>query len=247
MARQPQLVRAFVDLADTVVPGFDVVEFLGFLCERCVEAVGLDAAGAALADDRGELALVGGSSAPIRALELFEVQCGHGPCEEAYGTGQLVLAEDLDKAESRWPEFVPMARRQGFHSTVAFPLRLRTQRLGALNVLGLELGSPDEADLRSLQALADVASIGILHERAVREVRGLARQLEHALDRRIVIEQAKGVVGAELGIDMVAAFERMRRFARQRNRRLRDVAQELLDGTLSPESLHGPSVDDATE
>jgi hypothetical protein len=240
MAREPQLVRAFVDLADTLVSGFDVVEFLGRLCVRCVEAVGLDAAGATLADDRGRLALVGASSDRMRALELFEVQSGQGPGADAYDTGERVVAEDLADAGKQWPQFVPVALAQGFHSAAAFPLRLRTQRIGALNVFWLDFGGLDERDLRWLQALADVASIGILHERAMREATAVASQLERALDRRVVIEQAKGVVGAKLGIGMPAAFEHMRRFARQRNLRLRDVAQELVDGTLPPQRLAGP-------
>jgi GAF domain-containing protein len=240
MAMQQQLVRAFVDLADTLVSDFDVVAHLGVLCERCVEAVELDAAGAALADDRGRLALVAASNERMKALELFEIQTGQGPCADAFGTGELVVAEDLDRAAGRWPRFVPMALREGFHSAAAFPLRSRTQRIGALNVYRPHAGGLDEQELRWLQALADVASIAILHERALRAARVVARQLEQALDRRVVIEQAKGVVGTTLGIDMPAAFESMRRFARQGNRRLHDVAQQLVDGTLSPRRLRGP-------
>jgi hypothetical protein len=240
MARYQQSVEAFVDLADTLVPDFDVVAHLRVLCERCVEAVELDAAGAALADDQGKLALVAASDERTRALERFEVQIGQGPCADAYGTGERVVAEELDKAAGRWPRFVPMALREGFHSAAAFPLQLRAHRIGALNVYRPRSGSIDERDLGWLQALADVASIGILHERAVREAQLVVRQLEDALDRRVVVEQAKGVVATTLGIDMATAFERMRRFSRQRNRRIHDVAQELVDGKLSAESLPGP-------
>jgi GAF domain-containing protein len=233
------MARSFVDLADTLVRDFEILEFLDLLCRRCVEVLDVAAAGVLLADKGGALRLVAASSEAMRVLEVFEVQHDEGPCLEAYRSGEQIETGDLSHASSRWPRFAPKAVEAGFRRAFGFPLRLRTDRIGALNLFRTTATDLDAADIRAAQALADIAAIGILQERALREANALSEQLQHALNSRVTIEQAKGMVVSKLGIGMGEAFERLRGHSRHQNILLRDVAAAVIDGGLRPEDLVG--------
>jgi len=227
-----------VELADTLVDDFDVVELLTHLADRCVEVLDVAAAGLMIARPGGEdLHVVASSSDAMRVLELFELQAEEGPCPDSYRTGEPVLNEDLASVDGRWPRFAPRALGAGFRSVHALPMRLRGQTIGALNLFRAAEGSLDEADVVAAQALADVATIAILQQRAAVEARVLNEQLSQALNTRIVIEQAKGVLAERANLDMEQSFARLRAHARSHNLRLAGVAQAVIDGTLSTESL----------
>jgi GAF domain-containing protein len=241
-SREARLARAFLELADTLVQAFDLLEFLEALCAWCVDILEVDAAGVLLVDEREhELRLVAASSERMRVLEVFESQQSEGPCVDAYRTVDQVIVPDLLPSADRWPRFTPKALESGFRSAFGFPLRLRDQCIGALNLFRTEPTTLGEMDARAAQALADAAAIGILQERALREARELSEQLQHALHSRVVIEQAKGIVSNGLVVDMEEAFERLRRFSRDRNEPLRTVAERIVDGSLPPESLTRPA------
>jgi GAF domain-containing protein len=240
VTREERLARAFVDLADTLVRDFEILDFLDLLCQRC-EVLDVSATGVLLADKDQELRLVAASSEAMRVLEVFEVQNDEGPCLEAYRSGEQVVATDLSEASSRWPRFAPKAMEEGFRAAFGFPLRLRTDRIGALNLFCTTASDLEPADVRAAQALADIAAIGILQERALTEAHALSEQLQHALHSRVIIEQAKGIVASQLGVDMGEAFDRLRRHSRQRNVPLRDVAAATIDGELPPQDLSGPA------
>jgi transcriptional regulator with GAF, ATPase, and Fis domain len=189
------------------------------------------AAGLLLADPRGELRVVAASSEAARLLELFQLQNDQGPCLDCYRSGQPVQAADLDAAAARWPRFAPVARQAGFAAVQALPMRLREQVIGALNLFRAAPGVFDPADVRVGQALADVATISLLHERSMRHSDALNEQLQTALNSRVVIEQAKGKLAERLGVDMDQAFSLLRDFARNRNLRLSDLAQAFIDGS----------------
>jgi GAF domain-containing protein len=225
-----------VELADTLVKDFDVVDFLHTLTQRCVELVDVDAAGLALADHSGMLRVVAASDEQARLLELFEVQNEEGPCLDAYRTGHIVVEEHLDTSE-RWRRFKEEALADGFLSVHAVPMRLREDVIGALNLFRLKPGRLADEEAAICRALADVATIGLLQERAVREARVLAEQLQAALNSRIVIEQAKGVLAEQSHVEMDVAFELLRGFARTNNRRLADVARDLLEARISAAQL----------
>jgi GAF domain-containing protein len=233
--REGRLVRAFVDLADTLVGDYDVGDFLHVLCERCVEIFDFDAVGVLLLGEHEQLRLTAASSEQLRVLELFEIQQEEGPCQDAYQTGAQVTQHDLRQADERWPRFAPAALDAGFRSVYAFPLRWRDDRIGALNMFRAEPGPFDELDIAAAQALADVAAIGILQQRALAEAKLRAEQLQHALNSRVVIEQAKGVIAERLGIDPEEAFERLRRHARNNQRRLHDSARMVVEGKVMPD------------
>jgi GAF domain-containing protein len=232
MLREALLARTFVELADTLVDDFDVVELLTHLTDRCMEVLDVSAAGLMLAAPGGELRVVASSSEAMRLLELFELQAQDGPCLDCYRRGEPVVNKNLGAIDGRWPRFTPVAIEAGFRSVHALPMRLRGMIIGALNLFRSGEGTMEEADLLAAQALADVATIAILQHRAASEAQVLNEQLNHALNSRIIIEQAKGVVAERAGLDIEHAFARLRGYARNNNLRLVDVAQRVLDGTL---------------
>lgn len=235
--RETLLARALVELADTLVDDFDVVELLTLLVERCVELLGISAAGLMLVSPHGDLRLAASSSEAMRVVELFELQSAEGPCLDCYHGGEAVLNEDLATVNGRWPTFAPVALGAGFRSVHALPMRLRGQVIGALNLFSVEAASIDSVEVLAGQALADMATIAILQHRAAVESQLLNEQLNFALNSRIVIEQAKGVLAERAGVDMAQAFTRLRNHARNHNLRLVDVAASVIDGTLSTAAL----------
>jgi transcriptional regulator with GAF, ATPase, and Fis domain len=220
----------FVELADTMVADFDVIDFLHLLTDRSVALLAASAAGVVLADPRGELRLAAASSEEAGLLELFQLQNDQGPCLECFRTGRPVTAADLAGPAPRWPRFAAAAVQAGFATVEALPMRLRDQTIGALNLFRAEPSPLDPADLRIGQALADVATIGLLQERNVRRRETVAEQLQAALNSRVIIEQAKGKLAERLSIDMDRAFTMLRDYARSSNQRLTNVARDFVNG-----------------
>jgi GAF domain-containing protein len=237
VAREQRLAEVFVELADTLVEQFDVVDFLQVLTERCVELVDTDAAGLMLDDQRGTLQVVAYTDESARLLELFELQREEGPCLDCFATGQAISNVDLADAASRWPTFAEAARGVGYTLSHALPLRLRRQVIGALNLFSVAPTPLSDGHLAVAQALADVATISLLHERAVRDQVALSEQLQTALHSRIVIEQAKGILSAQAGTDVAAAFALMRTHARRSGEPLTTVANAVIAGSVDAAQL----------
>lgn len=237
MTREKLLVETFVGLADTLVDAYDVIDFMQTLAERGVELLDVSAAGIMLADSDGNLRHAACSSEQMRLVEFFELQVEEGPCFDAFREGRSILCASPEDAMVRWPRFAPHAQDAGYASVSAVPMRLRSQVIGALNLFSTEARALNEEDLDVAQAMADIATIGILHERVVRDSRDFSAQLEFALDSRIAIEQAKGIVAEHNQINVDKAFELIRRFTRDQNRLLSDTARQIIDGKLSPDEL----------
>jgi GAF domain-containing protein len=235
-----RLAQTFVELADTLVVGFDLMDFLHTLTERCVELLGVDAAGLLLADGRGALRLVAGSTEQARVAELFQIQNDEGPCVDCFRSGQAVIISDIRSSgiAKRWPRFAPAALGMGFAGVHALPMRLRDQVIGTLNLFRTAPDGLDPAVARAARALVDVATIGILQERAVRQQELVAGQLQAALHSRVMIEQAKGVLAERHGVTPDQAFVMLRRCARDHNRPLTTLAGEVIQGTfdIAPDS-----------
>jgi transcriptional regulator with GAF, ATPase, and Fis domain len=229
--REQLLAVTFVELADTLVAEFDVVDFLHGLVDRAVQLLDVDAAGLMLADQRGSLRVIASSTEQARLVELFQLQHDQGPCLECYQTGRPVYETDMAAAAERWPMFAPAAAGAGFAAMQAIPMRLRDDVIGAMNLFMATPRRLDESGLRIGQALADVATIGLLQERNLRHQEVLAEQLQGALNSRVVIEQAKGVLAERMGLDMGQAFERLRGQARLQNRRLAELAGAVANGS----------------
>jgi GAF domain-containing protein len=237
MAKDAQLGRALVELTDTLVDDFDVVELLTLLTDRCVDVLDVAAAGLMLVSPDGELRVVASSSEAMRVLELFELQAEQGPCLDCYHTGKPVVNKDLNPHDDRWPRFAKEALQAGFHSVHALPMRLRGTTIGALNLFHTERGEMTQHDLHAAQALADVATIAILQHRAVLQAQLVNEQLQQALNSRIVIEQAKGIVAERFNLSMEDAFHTLRNHARHNNLGLVNVCRDLIDGKLTVKAL----------
>jgi GAF domain-containing protein len=231
MNREAALVQTFVDLADTLVDDFDIVDLLTALSDRCVEVLDVSTVGIMLVDANGELRAMASSSEVMRVVELFELQSKEGPCLDSHRSGQPI-DELLAPATDRWPTFAPVALAAGFRAAAAIPMRLRDQIIGALNLFQTEARALSGDDSLVARALADIATIAILQHRKIAEADVLNDQLNHALTSRIIIEQAKGIVAERQQLDMPDAFDRLRAYARTNNRRLHDVAMEIVGGTL---------------
>jgi GAF domain-containing protein len=232
-SRESQLSRAFVRLADTLVADFDVVDLLHWLVEECTRILDTQAGGLMLVDPAGQLQLVASTSEKAELVEVFQLAAGEGPCLDCYRNGAAVTVGDIDAASQRWPEFAAMALKQGFRSVHSTPLRLRGEIIGTMNLFSVHLGELRTEDISVAQALADVATIGILQERNVRSANLVAEQLQHALDSRILIEQAKGVLASSAGMTMDEAFSAMRTYARNGSVTLRKVADDVIARRLN--------------
>jgi GAF domain-containing protein len=236
-SREEALAATFVMLADTLVDDYDVVELLDSLVRSCVEILGVTAAGLLLNDQKGNLSVVASSSEESRLLEVCQLQSDAGPCLDCVRAGASVISDDLAQDRARWPLFVAAALDAGFHSVFAVPLRLRDQTIGGLNLFGSAPGPVSLADQLLAQALADVATIGILQQRSAHRSSLLAEQLQYALNSRIMVEQAKGVLTERHQVSMDLAFNALRRHARNNNLKLAEVAQAVVRGDTDPATI----------
>lgn len=238
MPNETLLVHTLVKLADSLVDDFDVVELLSLLADGCVEVLGVSAAGVMLVAPDGDLRVIASSSESMRGVELFELQADEGPCVDCFASGEAVLNQDLTLVDGRWPRLAPVAVEAGFHVAHALPMRLRGAVIGALNLFSRDACVLSDEDVVAGQALAAVATIAILQQRVVSEARILNDQLNTALTSRVVIEQAKGVLAERTGLSMPASFEALRKYARDNNLRLAEVAGHVIDKTLAPGAFH---------
>jgi len=235
--REAWLAATLVELADTLVDEFDMVDFLSLLARRCVELFGAVEAGLMLADPAGNLRYMASSSERAKILELFELQNEEGPCLDCFRTGEQVVNQRLSGPPGRWPRFSGKAQAVGFVSAHALPLRVRGEVIGAINIFHAPDHQLDATDVLLGQAMADIATIGILQARTVSHATVLAEQLQGALKSRIVLEQAKGRLAERAGVDLDEAFSQLRGYSRRHNRGLTSVAEAFLSGDLGVEDL----------
>lgn len=230
--RDRAVIETFVELADTLSGDYDIGEFLQFLVERCTSILNADVAGVLLQTPEGQLNLSAATSEEMRAIEDIELSAGDGPCMDAYRTGDPVIVKDLHQARDRWPGVAQQLLDMGMRSGYAFALALRGDRIGALNLYRRDLEPFDDIDIRTAQAFADIAAIGILQERKVTDAERRTRQLQHALDSRIDIEQATGILVQRHGITPTQAFEALRAYSRSHRLRVHDVSQRIVSGAV---------------
>ena len=248
LRRQVSLAQRFVALADTLVDDYDVVEVLDELMGTCLELLDVEEAGLLLNDAQGNLQRVASSSEEARLLELLQVQTRVGPCFEAVQTGQMIMVEDIAQSRERWPTFADRAGAGGFNSVYAFPMRLREATIGGLNLFGVRPDSLDEDSRVIAKALADIATIGILQQRSIHRTSLLAENLQRALNTRVVVEQAKGILSERGGLRMEETFNVLRSYARSHNLKLSALAHSvvypphLADAVLA--SAHRPASSD---
>lgn len=234
MSREDEVVEAFVALSGWLVAGHDVTDLLNTLTGECARLLDVSAAGLLLADRRGALHVVAASSHEAADLEAFQAQRAQGPCHDCYQDGRQVLVADVSAEADRWPGFVPVALEHGVRSVHTVPLRLHDQVLGALGLFGSASGQLNERDLRLAQALADVATISIVQDRVAADRDAVNEQLQTALDTRVLLEQAKGVLAHSGGLAMSDAYAALVRYARDHNLKLGHLARALVERTVPP-------------
>jgi GAF domain-containing protein len=231
--RESRLNAAFVALADTLIAEYDVVDLLHALVAECTELLDAQAGGLMLADTTGALQLMASTSESADLVEIFQLAAGAGPCVDCFATGVAVSVPDIAATANTWPEFREAALGQGFLAVHATPMRLRGEVIGTMNLFGTSVGKLSDRDAAVAQALADVATIGILHERVSRQSHVVQEQLEKALESRIIIEQAKGVLSQAHYLTMDEAFNALRAYARSHNLNLRAVADGVTTRTIN--------------
>ncbi|HWD63069.1 MAG TPA: GAF and ANTAR domain-containing protein [Humibacter sp.] len=236
-SRESKLNAAFVAVADTLTADYDVVDLLHTLVSECTEILDAQAGGLMLAQPGEALQLVASTSERVELVEVMQLSAGAGPCLDCYRIGESIDVPDIAVTTSTWPEFAAIALQHGFHSVHATPLRLRGDVIGTMNLFRTFAGAFPSADADVAQALADVATIGILHERISSQTGLVVSQLQHALDSRILIEQAKGVLAQSASLGMDDAFGMLRRYARSHAITLRAVASGVVDRTIGIEAL----------
>ncbi|MGH3665106.1 MAG: GAF domain-containing protein [Egibacteraceae bacterium] len=227
-----RLVDVLAGFARTLVTDYEITDMLAELCDQVMEVLDVDGAGVMLSDDHdGHLRFVAASDEVVRNIETLQVELGEGPCLHAYSTGEQVVIGDLGGTE-RFPSFAPRALAAGLTAVYSFPMLAGEQRVGAINLYASRAADFAEDDIDAGQILADIATAYILNSRTLSESTRLADQLQHALNSRIVIEQAKGKLAEQLGIGVDAALQLLRAHARRKGRKLHDVAAEVVDGAL---------------
>jgi len=236
---ETKLLRSFVELSGAVLQDFDIAEYLHLLTQRASELLDVAEAGLMLATGT-RLQGMASSSERARHLELFQLHNEDGPCLDCFRGGTAVIVEDLAAERQQWPLFVPAALDAGFASVHALPLRRSEERIGVLGLLGNHAGRLGESDLVAGQTMADLATIAILQQRDMERALTTTEQLQTALASRIVIEQAKGILSARCGIGVDDSFQQLRQYARTHNRRLHDVAQDLIQGVIPIEAFPAP-------
>lgn len=230
--RETSIVQAFVHLADSLIADFDVIDFLQYLIDRCVELTDTDEAAIMLVAPTGQLRPVASSTERSWLIELFETQTNDGPCLDAFRAGSVITSSNLAIENDRWPRFAQHAVSVGFRSVHSVPLRLRDSVIGALNLLRVNEGELPTVDAELARALSDIATVGLLQHQAVQKAESTASALEHALTSRVRIEQAKGIVSERADVSIDEAFERIRKHARNNRLGVGVVAQGVVDRSI---------------
>ncbi|XAS68772.1 GAF and ANTAR domain-containing protein [Micrococcaceae bacterium Sec5.7] len=233
LSRARRVSAAFVKIADTLVADYDVFDMLHILVDESVGILDAAAAGLLLADPTGDLQVVASTSEESQLVEVLQLEAGAGPCVDCFRTGSVVSVDNISRDASKWPKFQAAALSQGFSSVHAVPMRLRSRTIGALNLFGREAGPLSAEDAAIAQAFAHMATISLLQERALRQSSLVNEQLQRALNSRIVIEQAKGVISHTANVDMNGAFALLRDHARAHGRTLYETAEKVVSRTIN--------------
>jgi GAF domain-containing protein len=232
MPSEAMVCSTLIELTGSLLDDFDAVELLSLLTIRCVDILDVSTAGVMLVAPEGDLRCVASSSETMRTMELFELQTKEGPCLDSFRLNDRINADTPETLKLRWPRFAYLAIRAGYRSAYAFPMRLRDEHIGSLNIFREDDGPMSSEDLQAAQAFADMASITILNQRITFEAQLLNQQLTTALTSRAILEQAKGVLAERRGMKIEDAFTWMRNEARSNSVKLVVVAKEIVDGTL---------------
>ncbi|HET7489277.1 MAG TPA: GAF and ANTAR domain-containing protein [Acidimicrobiales bacterium] len=229
---------ACVALADALAAGFDLEADLRDLIGYTARLAGTADVGVFITDRGGPLRAVGGDTA-ARPLELLELDQRQGPCVDCATNGEPVVNRRLEDAADRWPDLAAAGLAAGFRLVSALPLRHGGVVFGAVNLFQRDAGDLPEREVRLAQSLADAAAVGIAHHRAHLASAERGDQLQQALDERVLVEQAKGMLAEQLGIGTAEAFDILRRRARASQQRVADLAARVVAREIAARDLTG--------
>lgn len=225
------LLRAYEGYARALLQTYDIGEMLYRLTDQVVEVLGLDGAGVVLAEDDDTLTLVTATDKRVTFLEERQLDAGAGPSVTAFRDNTQVRIADLREHDA-WPHLSEAAEEVGVRAVAGLPMPVHARRIGALDLWSVEPREWTDDELRVGQVLANMASGYVLNNLELSESRDLAEQLQHALNSRVIVEQAKGLLAGRRGISPTEAFDLLRRQARSTGTRLHDVCQRVVDGEL---------------
>lgn len=231
-SRESRLNATFLRLSDTVLGEFDMAVRLHELLVQCVEIFAVEDAGLMLADERGRLQIFSSTGIRTNLVEIVQLTEDAGPCVQVFETGKAVSVATIQATDAVWPQFAEVALQQGFRAAHVVPMRVRKNVIGVLGLWSAQAGALHERDAEAVRALAEVATIGILTERLMRERAGTVNQLQHALDTRVLVEQAKGVLSQAWAVEMTEAYEIMRKYARSQRIPVQVLAASVVDRSL---------------
>jgi GAF domain-containing protein len=241
--RERQLVDTFVTLTDSLVSDYDVVELLQSLVDNAAQLFDAQAAGILLANPQRELEVVASTSERSSFIGLLQLEAGEGPCVEAFFTGETVSVENTEEMQRRWPHFAAISQQLGYASVHSIPLRLRDTTLGSMNLFRDTTGELNATDAVAARALTDVATISILQQRTAEHAVLVQTQLQHALNSRVAIEQAKGFLAHTHQVDLDTAFTMLRSYARSNGTRIAETARHVVDRVITIPSPATPGPD----
>jgi GAF domain-containing protein len=222
----------FLRLAETVDTDFDLADYLQMLVDETVGLLPADEAALFLGDSGAQLRVAAATTSDARAVETLVLEHGASPCHDAFALGVPTGVHDIGDAKEEWSGFARVLDAAGFRAVHAVPMRIRDTTIGVVSMLSRHPYTPSDADAEIAAMIARAAAIAILQARAAAEHAALTDQLQQALNSRVVIEQAKGVVAQTRGVDMEAAFGLIRRQARSHGESLRDVSQRIVTHAL---------------
>jgi GAF domain-containing protein len=240
------LTRVLRAYASTLLDDYEIGTVLFRLTDEVVAVLGADGAGVSLTHNGHDLSFVTATDADITAIEEEQVSTGQGPCHEAFRQGRATAVEDLARTDPRWPDFRRGALSLGARAILGLPMPAHGRRIGALDIYRRDPHRWTEEEIQVGQLLADTAAGYVLNAIRLSNTRTLADQLQHALDSRVVIEQAKGVLSERHKLDPDEAFRRLRAHARSSRIRIQQVGRAVVNGDLDlPEAAPPLSDDDA--
>jgi GAF domain-containing protein len=231
MFDQATFLRTVSAAAADLVRPYDTVTMLENLSERVSEVLALTGSGVSLESD-GRLAFITALDEQIARVEQVQERTQEGPCVDCFRGGNPVVVPDLEAEGARWAQYADAALQAGLRATAGVPMTLEGRSIGALNLYSSEPREWPDEDVAAAQVLADLATAFLVNASKLRQQEELAAQLAGALESRVLIEQAKGVVSASAHVSVDEAFRRMRSWARNHNLPLPSVAQDVVEGSL---------------
>ncbi len=231
MINQSALLDAYENFGQALLRPFEIGDVLYRLTDQVTEVLDIEGSAVCLANASGALELLSATDHHVAAIEEAQLTGGEGPVHVAYHDNDQVFVADLE-AEDRWPDFARHCREHGMQAVATLPMPVGERRIGGLSLYRAEPHEWTDDEIQAGQGLANMASAYVLNHKALSESRTLTGQLSSALDSRIIVEQAKGLLAGRHDITPNKAFGRLRRHARSNGRRLHDVCHEVVEGSL---------------